>query len=102
MVIRTGNTDSWTVQYMKGRWEYFHMAQHGGHISFYNPRSMRKLAERSGFVIEILQTHRVCFYQKGEIASILYRMAKLFSELLNTPSVWFRKGHEMLAFLRKD
>ena len=101
MVFRTANTDSWTARYMKGRWEYFHMSKHGGHICFYNPTSMDKLAKRSGFIVESIRTYGVRFYEKGEIPFILYRLAKIVSELLNSPSTWFGKGHELLVYLRK-
>ena len=36
VVIGTGNTDSWTVHFMKEKWDYFDMS-HGGHISFFIP-----------------------------------------------------------------
>jgi SAM-dependent methyltransferase len=99
LVIRTGNTDSWTAHHRKDRWEYFSTSEHGGHISFFNPVSIGKLAQRSGFSVERLKTHRVSFYQKGEIPFLLYRPMKFFAELLNTPSTWFNKGHELQAFL---
>jgi SAM-dependent methyltransferase len=101
LVIRTGNTDSWSARFMKNRWEYFSITEHGGHISFFNPVSMGKLAQRSGFLIESLKTHRVSFYQKGEIPYLIYRPAKLLAEVLNTPSTWFGKGHELQVYLRK-
>lgn len=102
MVFRTGNTDSWTARYMKERWEYFHILKHGGHICFYNPTSMEKLAERSGFMVESIITYGVRFYEKGEVPFLLYRLAKIFSELLNRPSTWCGKGHELLVYLRKS
>lgn len=102
LVIRTGNTDSWTVQYMKGRWKYFSIREHGGHISFFNPVSMRKLAERSGFMVADIKTHRVCFYEKGEIPLLFYRLTKIVSDLLNTPAALCAKGHEMRVYLRKQ
>ncbi|MCP9463028.1 MAG: class I SAM-dependent methyltransferase [Nitrospira sp.] len=34
LVIGTGNADSWTVSFMRERWDYFHMERYGGHISF--------------------------------------------------------------------
>jgi 2-polyprenyl-3-methyl-5-hydroxy-6-metoxy-1,4-benzoquinol methylase len=102
LVIRTGNTDSWTVQCMKGRWQYFSIREHGGHISFFNPLSMRKLAERSGFMVADIKTHRVCFYEKGDVPFIYYRLIKIVSELLNTPAALCGKGHEMRVYLRKQ
>jgi SAM-dependent methyltransferase len=101
LVIRTGNTASWSAHYQKDRWEYFSIEAHGGHISFFNPVSMRKLAERSGFATENLKTHRVSFHQKGEIPFLIYRPMKLLADTLNTPSIWFGKGDELLVFLRK-
>jgi 2-polyprenyl-3-methyl-5-hydroxy-6-metoxy-1,4-benzoquinol methylase len=101
LVIRTGNTDSWSARFTKNRWEYFSISKHGGHISFFNPASMGKLAQRSGFSIASLKTHRVSFYQKGEIPYLIYRPAKFLAELLNTPSTWFGKGHEVQVYLRK-
>jgi hypothetical protein len=86
---------------MKNRWEYFSISEHGGHISFFNPVSMSKLAQRSGFSIASLKTQRVSFYQKGEIPYLIYRPAKLLAEILNTPSAWFGKGHELQVYLRK-
>ena len=101
LVIRTGNTDSWSAHCQKGRWEYFSIEAHGGHISFFNPASMGRLAERSGFFIEKLKTHRVSFYKKGEIPSPIYRSLKILADLLNTPSIWFGKGEELLVLERK-
>jgi hypothetical protein len=62
---------------------------------------MGRLAERSGFAIENLKTHRVSFYQKDEIPFPIYRPMKLLADTLNTPSIWFGKGDELLVFLRK-
>ena len=95
LVIRTGNTDSWTFQYMKDRWKYFSIREHGGHISFFNPVSIRKLAERSGFTLTYIKTHRVCFYERGDIPFIYYRLIKIVSDLLNAPAALCGKGHEM-------
>ncbi len=101
LVLRTGNTASWTVRFMKGRWFYFSIAMHGGHVSFYNPYSMRLVAQRSGFEVADMHTHSVGFYEKGEIAYPLYRLAKLASELCAAPAKFFNRGHEMIVYLRK-
>jgi len=101
LVIRTGNTDSWTFQYMKDRWKYFSIREHGGHISFFNPVSIRKLAERSGFTLTYIKTHRVCFYERGDIPFIYYRLIKIVSDLLNAPAALCGKGHEMRVYLKK-
>ena len=102
LVIRTGNTDSWSAHHQKGRWEYYSIEAHGGHVSFFNPASVRKLAERSGFSIERLKTHRVSFHNKGEIPFPIYRSLKILGDLLNTPSIWFAKGEELVVFQRKQ
>lgn len=101
VIIRTGNAGSWTSRYMGGRWEYFRMAEHGGHISFFNPFSINQLAERSNFFVERIDTHSVRFYEKEDVSYIAYRTAKMVSELLNLPSSWFGQGHEFQAYLRK-
>jgi hypothetical protein len=87
---------------MKARWKYFSIREHGGHISFFNPVSMRKLAERSGFMVAHIKTHRVCFYEKGDIPFISYRLIKIVSDLLNTPARLCGKGHEMRVYLTKQ
>jgi 2-polyprenyl-3-methyl-5-hydroxy-6-metoxy-1,4-benzoquinol methylase len=102
LVIRTGNTDSWSAHYQKGSWEYFSIEAHGGHVSFFNPASVGKLAERSGFLIERLKTHRVSFHNKGETPFPIYRSLKILGDLLNTPSIWFGKGEELVVFQRKQ
>ena len=101
LVIRTGSTESWTARLLRARWEYFRLERHGGHITFYSPKSMGKLAERAGFVIEHLTTHAVSFYQRDEVPWVLYRPAKILSELLNSPSTCFGKGYEMMGFLTR-
>ena len=101
MVIRTGNTDSWTAHVLKGGWEYFQIEKHGGHISFFNPVSIRKLAKRAGFHIAQLRTYSVCLHQNAGASFLRYRSLKLISEILNKPSSWFAKGDEIMAYLRK-
>jgi 2-polyprenyl-3-methyl-5-hydroxy-6-metoxy-1,4-benzoquinol methylase len=102
MVIRTGNTDSWTAHALKESWEYFQIEKHGGHISFFNPLSIGKLAKRTGFHIVQLRTHSVCLHQNAGSSFLWYRSMKLISELLNTPSSWVSKGDEIIVYLRKD
>jgi 2-polyprenyl-3-methyl-5-hydroxy-6-metoxy-1,4-benzoquinol methylase len=101
LVIGTGNADSWAASFMRSRWEYFHIERHGGHVSFFNPHSIRLLADRSGFQIESLKTHSMRFYEKGDVHPIIYRLAKIASELMNLPSHLFGKGHDMQVFLRR-
>ncbi|MCP9439474.1 MAG: class I SAM-dependent methyltransferase [Nitrospira sp.] len=101
LVVGTGNIDSWTVSIMRERWDYFHMERYGGHISFFTPRSLEQLAGRCGFRIERLETRRVRFVESFQTSFFLYRTLKIVAEVLNAPAMWCRKGHDMLAFLRK-
>ena len=100
LLIGTGNSASWTAAVMKSRWQYFHIEHHGGHISFFNPLSMRLLAERTGFTLQRLETRNVLFYEKGDVPQPVYRLAKTASELLNLPARLLGKGHDLLAILR--
>ncbi len=100
LLIGTGNTDSWTAAIMKSRWQYFHIEHHGGHISFFNPLSMCLLAERAGFTLQSLETRNMRFYEKGDVSTPVYHLAKFASELLNLPSRLIGKGHDLLAILR--
>jgi len=100
LVLSTGNTASWTVAAMRERWDYFHIAKDGGHISFYNPRSIALLASRAGFALERLETTRVKFFEQGDVVRWRYAAGKLAAELLNLPARLAGRGHDMLVFLR--
>lgn len=102
LFIRTGNTESWTVKIMKGNWHYFNIDKHGGHISFFNPKSIKKLSAQTGFTIEKLNTHSVSFCNKEEVSYLTYRLSKIITELLNIPAKFSGYGHEMEVFLRKQ
>jgi SAM-dependent methyltransferase len=101
LAIGTGNADSWTVSVMRERWDYFHVGRYGGHISFFTPRSLERLADRCGFRIERLETRRVRFAESFQTSRALYRSLKIVAEVLNLPAMWCHKGHDMLALLRK-
>ncbi len=92
LLIGTGNIDSWTRQIKKNKWDFFDMKEHGGHIIFFSPKSLDTLASITGFVIKKVRTSSVKFYEKGEVSHLLYRMTKIFSELLNFPSRIFNRG----------
>jgi 2-polyprenyl-3-methyl-5-hydroxy-6-metoxy-1,4-benzoquinol methylase len=102
VVIGTGNTASWTARAMGARWEYLDIARHGGHVSFFNPWSMTLLAQRAGFRIETIYTRNVRFANRGETAGAGYAWRKLLGELLGWPARVLNRGHDLLAFLRKD
>lgn len=97
MIVKTGNTDSWTVRYMKERWDYFCPAI--GHISFFNPRSMKVLAERTGFTIGKICFHSVSLFRKEDVSFFFYRTIKILADLLNLPSKLLGKSHEMEVYL---
>ena len=99
VLIGTGNTNSWTRQIQNSRWDFFDMKHHGGHINFYSTKSIETLASAAGFSVAKVRTASVKFCEKGEISFILYRILKIFSELLNLPARVFNKGHQMEAYL---
>ena len=101
LVLSTGNTASWTVAAMGARWDYFHIARDGGHISFFNPASLRRLAAGCGFAVERIETARVKFHEKGEVPAWRHTLAKIGAELLNYPARLSGKGHDLLAYLRR-
>lgn len=102
LVIGTGNTDSWTRRIRKDRWDFFDMHQHGGHISFFNPRSMQVLADRTGFRLTKVTTSSVKLCEKGELPHVLYRLAKIGAQLLNPFARTLGKGHQMELYLSAD
>jgi 2-polyprenyl-3-methyl-5-hydroxy-6-metoxy-1,4-benzoquinol methylase len=100
LLVGTGNTESWTRQMQKSKWDFFDMKKHGGHISFFSPKSLNILASRTGFSVVKVATHNVSYCEKGELPHILYRTIKIFTELLNLPAKLLMKGHQMEVFLK--
>lgn len=101
LVIGTGNAASWTVRLMGGRWDYFQVGRHGGHVSFYTPDSLRRLAARCGFRVERIETRHVRFVESYQASPAVYRSLKVVAEALTLPARWLDKGHDMVVFLRK-
>jgi 2-polyprenyl-3-methyl-5-hydroxy-6-metoxy-1,4-benzoquinol methylase len=101
LVVATGNAASWTVRLMGGRWDYFQVSRHGGHISFFTPQSLRCLAARCGFRIERIETRHVRFVESYQASKAVYRALKIAGEALNVPAKLLNKGHDMLMFLKK-
>jgi len=101
MVIRTANTDSWTVRLIKGKWHYFDINKHGGHVSFFCRHSMKELATKTGFDMVRFDTHSVTFKQKHSSSKLGYRSAKIFTEILNLPAKLSGNGQEMEVYLKK-
>src|SRR3954453_20095171 len=102
VVIGTGNTASWTARAMGANWEYLDIGRHGGHVSFFNPWSMTLLAQRAGFRTETIYTRNVRFANRGDMQGVAYRWRKLLGEFLGWPARALNRGHDLLAFLRKD
>jgi 2-polyprenyl-3-methyl-5-hydroxy-6-metoxy-1,4-benzoquinol methylase len=101
LVVGTGNGASWTVRLVGARWGYFQVAEHGGHISFFNPSSLAMLARRCGFEVERSETRRVSLAERKEAGYLSYRLLRVATEVLAMPARLFGKGHDMLVFLRK-
>lgn len=101
LCVTTGNAASWTVAFMQARWDYFHIEQDAGHVSFYNPASLALLGQRGGFITERIETARVKFFDKGDVARPVYALGKLAAELLSTPARLAGRGHDMIAYLRR-
>ena len=102
LIASTGNTASWTVAAMQARWDYFHVAQDAGHVSFYNPRSIALAAARAGFGVAHLGTTRVRFVEASAVPHWLYRLGKIAAEFANLPARLLGRGHDMLVYLRRQ
>lgn len=63
---------------------------------------MRLLAERTGFVLEKLETRSVRSYEKDDVPDAIYRLAKIVTEVLNVPARLLGHGHDMLALMRRS
>lgn len=101
LVVGTGNGASWTVRLVGARWGYLHVAEHGGHISFFNPGSLGLLAQQRGFLVERIETRRVSLADKQQVGRATYGVLKVVAEVLALPARLCGKGHDMLVFLRK-
>ena len=101
MVIRTANTDSWTIRNLKGKWHYFNIGKHGGHISFFCKKSILALGAQTNFKIELFNTHSVTLCEKQKTSPVIYRFFKIMSEILNLPAKLTGNGQEMEVYLKK-
>jgi 2-polyprenyl-3-methyl-5-hydroxy-6-metoxy-1,4-benzoquinol methylase len=101
LLIGTGNAASWSMAAMGARWEYLHIAKHGGHVSFFSPESIALLGQRTGFSVAALHTRGVRFYERGDCAQPVYRIAKVGADLLNIFAALLNKGHDMAVYLKR-
>ncbi len=101
LLIGTGNGDSWTVQIQAEKWEYFDIGRHGGHISFFTPKSMHKLAQHCKLEVKEISTKRVNLGEKKNVGVLFYQFNRIARELLALPARWTHKGHDMLVTMQK-
>ena len=99
LCMTTGNARSWTVKFLKGRWDYFDLKF--GHISFFNPSSIRTIARNTRFDTIRVQTKSVCLRERNISTPVRYRIAKIAAEILNVPGSILNRGHDMFIVLRK-
>lgn len=102
LLIGTGNTASWSARTMGSRWAYFSIAAHGGHISFFNPSSLQKLARQAGFSLSRLKTRSVRFCDKAQCSEPLYTLLKIIAELCTPIATLFNRGEDMAMYFRRD
>lgn len=100
LIINTPNADSWTARVLRGAWEGFSLVRLGGHVSFFSPSSMRRLAECSGLVVARIETRNVRL-SKDVSSPVRHRAAKILAQLLAYPARIFTKGHDLLVYFRK-
>lgn len=100
VMATTPNGASLTARALGARWEVFSLAGMGGHVSFFNPRSLALLAERTGFALARLETRHVRLAEKGRLPKPLYVLAKLAAGALDAPARLARAGHDFTAFFR--
>lgn len=101
LMIGTGNANSWTARILQSRWEYFSIKNHGGHISFFNPYSIKLLAEKTNFSCKNIITKNLKLSEKDNGNKIIYRMFKIISQMLNPIARLFNQGHDMIVILEK-
>lgn len=101
LLITTPNAHSWTARAMGARWAGFSLNDMGGHISFFNPQSMRVLAARSSLTVHRLETRNVRFFERGQSSRAVHAAAKVAAELLNWPARIAGAGHDLHAYLRR-
>jgi 2-polyprenyl-3-methyl-5-hydroxy-6-metoxy-1,4-benzoquinol methylase len=100
LLIGTGNANSWTRFIRRGKWDFLN--DHVGHVNFFSPQSLKSAAPRFGFHVVKVVTYSVKFFEKNEVNPVVYRLMKIFGEILNLPARWFDRGHQMEVYLRRD
>lgn len=101
MLVGTGNADSWTAKAFGSHWDYLRIERHGGHISFFNPASLAKLAAQAGLEVALVKTRSLRFSDRENSHEPFYSLLKITAELLNPLAAWLNKGSDMAAYLRR-
>ena len=100
-LIGTGNAASWSARSFGAHWDYFSIARHGGHISFFNPKSLEKLAAQAGFSVALVKTRSVRFGDRANTSEPAYTLLKIAAELINPLAALWHQGEDMAVYLRK-
>src|SRR5690606_36293528 len=66
LLVTTPNLASWTARIMGARWDGLDLNAMGGHVSFFSPGSIRRIAERTGFDTARIDTANVRFFERGQ------------------------------------
>jgi 2-polyprenyl-3-methyl-5-hydroxy-6-metoxy-1,4-benzoquinol methylase len=101
LMATTPNGASWTAAAMGARWDVFSLRGMGGHVSFFNPGSLRLLAQRAGFEVARLETRQVRLAEKGQYAAPIYRLAKVLAGALDVPARLAGAGHTLSLYARR-
>ena len=100
MLVGTGNAASWTARAFGSHWDYLRIEKHGGHVSFFNPGSLAKLAEQAGLEVALVKTRSLRFSDRENSREPVYSLLKLTAELLNPLAMLLDKGSDMTVYLR--
>lgn len=61
---------------------------------------MRHIARETGFEVVRIATKNVRIREREQTSLVVFRLLRLLDELLNQPSRWMNRGHDMLVTLR--
>ncbi len=101
LLVGTGNAASWSAKAFGAQWDYFKIRQHGGHVSFFNPDSLKKLGAQAGFTQALLTTRSVRFSDRTTSQEPAYSLLKIAAELLNPVARWLDVGEDMAMYFRR-
>lgn len=102
LLVGTGNSAGWSMAAMGAGWEYLQIDRHGGHVSFFTPASLARLAQQANFSVTAVRTRSVRFCNRNDCSKPIYSLLKLAGELVNPLAMLFGKGSDMAVYLRRD